>query len=146
MLVEKYDYPFYTKTESGSYSSSYRRLYDTKFYIPCYQVNKEVLLLQFGDTLYPNEETETIQSLKDEVFKRKIQQIINLKKVEDREQEERKQEEERIRLIQEEREKQYQKELEEKERVKEENKEKLEKLRLKQLKENGLHITSFPMD
>ncbi|NVK76013.1 MAG: hypothetical protein HWE24_21260 [Oceanospirillaceae bacterium] len=145
MLVEKYDYPFFTKTESGGYSSTYKS-YRESFTIPSFQTNNDVVLLQFGDTLYPNEETETIQSLKDEVFKRKIQQIINLKKVEDKEQEEREQEEERVRLILEEREKQEQLLKEQEEQREKENEKKMKKLREKQLKEEGLHITSFPMD
>lgn len=147
-IVEKYDYPFYKIGEDGKYQKTHSEfeLDSVDFKIPCYEENNEVTLLQFNDKLYPNEDSESIQQLKEEVIQQRVKKIISIKETIERDNKEREKEEERVRLILEEREKQEQLLKEEEEKRKKENEKKMKKLKEKQLKEEGLHITSFPMD
>lgn len=147
-IVEEYGYPFYKIGEDGKYEKTHSKLEldSVDFKIPCYEENNEVTLLQFNDKLYPNEDSESIQQLKEEVIQQRVKKIISIKETIERDNKEREKEEERVRLILEEREKQEQLLKEEKEKRKKENEKKMKKLKEKKLKEEGLHITSFPMD
>lgn len=155
MLVEKFDYPYYEIDEDGDYHSTYNphngNSYDIeRFNVPCYISNGVSELLQFGDKLYNNDDSESINSLKVEVLKRITQQLINTKKTTDKENEEREKEEERIRVIREQREIENQRIREEQEKEQMKKRKELEKkqkkLKEQQLKVEGLHITSFPTD